>query len=220
MQTVQDSIAQLKVNSMSTFEPSEALSPSAADGAFFIEIWRQLKVAFPAWRQAFANKPAEQSAKRVWLMALIENGVTRDEQIQIGLRMARRMDSPFFPSPGQFIKWCRPTPEMLGLPDSETAYRQAVALRPTHIVVKAAIRATRFERRALVESEFRKVFERSYTIICRRYARGEDLDADIASAIPNQATAKPVSAERGMNYIAATRRRLGLRDEPTKQRHR
>ncbi|CAG9297593.1 replication protein P [Celerinatantimonas diazotrophica] len=216
MQTVQNSIAQLKANPIPADEQSGALSPSAADGEFFIEIWRQLKVAFPAWRQAFANKTAEQSAKRVWLMALIENGVTRDEQIQIGLRMARRMDSPFFPSPGQFIKWCRPTPEMLGLPDSETAYRQAVALRPTHLVVKAAIRATRFERRALVESEFRKVFERCYTIICRRYARGEDLEAAIASAIPDKATAKPVSAEQGMNYIAATRRRLGLRGERTK----
>ncbi|MFM2476390.1 replication protein P [Celerinatantimonas sp. MCCC 1A17872] len=209
MRTVQDSMAQLKMNPMPAQEQAQA--PSSADGEFFIEVWRQLKVAFPAWRQAFPNKNAEQSAKRVWLIALIENGVTSDEQIQIGLRMARQMEIPFFPSPGQFIKWCRPTPEMLGLPDMESAYRQAVTLRPAHVVVKAAIRATRFERGTLVESEFRKVFERSYDIICRRYAHGEDIEASISKAIPTKATSKPVSAEKGMDYIAAARWQLGLR---------
>ncbi|CAG9000639.1 MAG: hypothetical protein CENE_02639 [Candidatus Celerinatantimonas neptuna] len=206
MQSIQETIQHNPLSPMSSCVQQQV--PSASDGEFFIEVWRQLKVAFPAWRQAFPSKTAEQSAKRVWLIALIENDITRDEQIQIGLRIARQMEIPFFPSPGQFIKWCKPTPEMLGLPDFESAYRQAITLRPHHAVVKAAIRATRYERGVLREAEFRRIFERSYDIICRRYARGEDIDEAISAAMPYKAAFRPVSREKGLEHVAMLRRKL------------
>ncbi|MFM2482770.1 replication protein P [Celerinatantimonas sp. YJH-8] len=200
----------------SAFEGEAEVSraPSTTDGSFFIEVWRQLKVAFPAWRQAFPTKAAEQAAKRVWLIALIENGVTQEQSIQMGLRMARQLEIPFFPSPGQFIKWCQPTPEMLGLPSLEQAYRQALTLRPTHAVVKAAIRATKFERGILPEARFHAVFERAYTIICRRYARGEPIDSAVSAALSEQAETCPVSCERGLDLVASVRRALGLTRDP------
>lgn len=40
-------------------------------------------------------------------MGLVEAGLTDIETIKGGLRMARQANSPFIPSVGQFIGWCR-----------------------------------------------------------------------------------------------------------------
>ncbi|WP_072006622.1 replication protein P [Escherichia coli] len=36
-----------------------------------------------------------------------ENGITTMEQVSAGMRVARRQNRPFLPSPGQFVAWCR-----------------------------------------------------------------------------------------------------------------
>ena len=37
------------------------------------------------------------------------------EQVSAGLRIARRQERPFLPSPGQFIAWCREGHGALGI---------------------------------------------------------------------------------------------------------
>lgn len=37
----------------------------------------------------------------------MENGISTDVEINAGLAMARRHNSPFFPSIGQFVEWCK-----------------------------------------------------------------------------------------------------------------
>ncbi|EPG4350897.1 replication protein P [Klebsiella pneumoniae] len=41
------------------------------------------------------------------------------EQIDAGMRMVRRQERPFLPSPGQFIKWCREGRCVLGITTAE-----------------------------------------------------------------------------------------------------
>jgi hypothetical protein len=45
------------------------------------------------------------------LKGLIENGVTTDYQIESGFTKARAHNSPFLPSIGQFIGWCKDATE-------------------------------------------------------------------------------------------------------------
>lgn len=98
--------------------------PTASDAEFVNRIFAQLQAIFPAWRSAFPDERAAIEAKRQWTQGLVEAGLTDVETIRGGLRMARQADSPFIPSVGQFIGWCREAKkEILGLPSEGQVMR-------------------------------------------------------------------------------------------------
>ncbi|HDC4487337.1 TPA: phage replication protein [Enterobacter kobei] len=66
----------------------------------------QLAAAFPA-SLVNRNQDDVDEIRRQWVLAFKENGITTMEQVEAGMRMVRRQERPFLPSPGQFIKWCR-----------------------------------------------------------------------------------------------------------------
>jgi hypothetical protein len=74
----------------------------------------QLAAAFPA---SLVNRSQEDvnEIRRQWVLAFKENGITTLEQVEAGMRMVRRQDRPFLPSPGQFIKWCKEGHCVLGI---------------------------------------------------------------------------------------------------------
>jgi hypothetical protein len=152
----------------------------------FNEFFESLKTIFPAWRHAFPTQGELDRARKTWAKAFIENGLTEKNQLMVGLRVARAQEVPFFPSPGQFMGWCKPTPEQFGLPSMEQAYREAISGRSSHPAVALARQETRWERQSLRECEYRKVFERAYTIAVRRVMNGEQLDLDIVRALPKK----------------------------------
>lgn len=56
--------------------------------------------------------------RRQWVLAFRENGITTMEQVNAGMRVARRQNRPFLPSPGQFVAWCREEASVIaGLPN-------------------------------------------------------------------------------------------------------
>ena len=55
-----------------------------------------LMQVFPAAKQTALSTPAEvAAAKRQWITAFAENGITSVEQLQAGMRMARQQESDF-----------------------------------------------------------------------------------------------------------------------------
>ncbi|MCS2161684.1 replication protein P [Scandinavium sp. H11S7] len=79
-------------------------------------LFRQLKQIFPAASQTNLKTDAdEKTAKRQWIAAFSENGIRTREQLSAGVRHARASASPFWPSPGQFIKWCKDSSTVLGV---------------------------------------------------------------------------------------------------------
>ncbi|EKM4696748.1 phage replication protein [Enterobacter roggenkampii] len=74
----------------------------------------QLAAAFPA---TLVNRSQEDvdEIRRQWVLAFKENGITTLEQVEAGMRMVRRQERPFLPSPGQFIKWCSEGRCVLGI---------------------------------------------------------------------------------------------------------
>lgn len=79
-------------------------------------LFRQLKQIFPAASQTNLKTDAdEKTAKRQWIAAFSENGIRTKEQLSAGVRHARSNESPFWPSPGQFIKWCKDSNSVLGV---------------------------------------------------------------------------------------------------------
>ncbi|MDU1107868.1 MAG: replication protein P, partial [Enterobacter sp.] len=74
----------------------------------------QLAAAFPA---SLVNRSQDDvdEIRRQWVLAFKENGITCMEQVEAGMRMVRRQERPFLPSPGQFIKWCKDSGTVLGV---------------------------------------------------------------------------------------------------------
>lgn len=88
------------------------------------DLFKDLCAAFPAWKNAFPNPEMYKSARKVWLETLLNEQITV-KQVQCGLVIAKRSESPFFPSVGQFISWCKSEVNaeyrLLGLPTEDEA---------------------------------------------------------------------------------------------------
>ncbi|MBJ5825945.1 phage replication protein [Salmonella enterica subsp. enterica serovar Meleagridis] len=79
-------------------------------------LFMQLKQIFPAATQTNLRSDAdERVAKQQWIAAFSENGIRIRKQLSAGMQKARSSQSPFWPSPGQFISWCREGSGVLGV---------------------------------------------------------------------------------------------------------
>ncbi|EBW2587290.1 phage replication protein [Salmonella enterica subsp. enterica serovar Typhimurium] len=79
-------------------------------------LFMQLKQIFPAATQTNLRSDAdERVAKQQWIAAFSENGIRTRKQLSAGMQKARSIQSPFWPSPGQFISWCREGNGALGV---------------------------------------------------------------------------------------------------------
>ncbi|HGV7801024.1 phage replication protein [Escherichia coli] len=77
-------------------------------------VFSQLLATFPV---SLANRDQNElnEIRRQWVMAFRENGITTMEQVNAGMRVARRQERPFLPSPGQFVAWCKQSGGALGI---------------------------------------------------------------------------------------------------------
>lgn len=147
-------------------------------------IFIQLQAIFPAWRQAWPDDKALALAKRSWTKGLQAAGIRTIEQVRFGIEQCRRSGSAFAPSIGQFVAWCLPTAEMLGLPEEEAAWREAVQAcasagwRWSHEAVRLAVAAVGFwelRQGAGGADALRRRFGNAYAQLLGRLARGEML---------------------------------------------
>ncbi len=80
----------------------------------FNSLFSALRAAFPAAMSAFREQSEFNELRRQWVMAFQENGITTMAQVAAGMRIARRQEKPFLPSPGQFVAWCKEGCSLLG----------------------------------------------------------------------------------------------------------
>ena len=178
------------------------------------DVFSQLQSIFAAWRHSYPTDEMLDGAKREFAKALIEAGVTSLEQIGVGMREARKQTTPFFPSPGQFIKWCEITPESLGMPNVDQALHEIARHKISHPAVRLAAKATSFDRGALSANEYRPVFERAYGEMVRRVMAGEDLHAEVLKGLPSRDQVQHSPEyyhEAGLRGLAAVRAAMGRR---------
>ncbi|HFG2079679.1 TPA: replication protein P [Vibrio cholerae] len=208
------------IQSFSREEESKPDSDQLQAAARIINIlFAQLQSCFPAWKATFPSKSDVDAAKRTWMKGLLEAGIITDQQLQCGLRKARQAESPFWPSLGQFVKWCQPDPADHGLPNVRQAYMEACRnahrlaemknYEWSHPAVYIALKNTgTFEIRNRKEAETWPIFERNYKIAVRRALAGEDLNAEIPKALPPRPTPRPVSPEVAKQNIERLKRMI------------
>lgn len=195
-------------------QPKPLIDPASAQvvNALFAE----LKAIHPAWRSAWPNVEAENNAKRSWTKAFTSAGMCSIEQIRYGIERCRANGNPFMPSVGEFLNWCRPTPENMGLPSVARAYLQACgASHPSadssrlHPAVwHAACEAGLYLLARQPESKSRPVFERAYALTIEMIIRGEPL-REIPKALPPAPTF-PRNFEAGNAALANLKKRVGV----------
>ncbi|CAM3611637.1 replication protein P [Vibrio cholerae] len=181
------------------------------------KLFSELQTCFPAWRQTFTSKADMDAVKRTWARGLIEAKITSYKQLQWGLLKARRSESPFWPSLGQFINWCQPDPEDFGLPTPEVAFKEAsrnshpasVDCKWTHPAVYVAAReAGTYELANLPRDKSWPLFQRAYSITVRRVLEGEDLSGEIPKALPQKPEPRSVDPKVAQQHIERLKKML------------
>lgn len=81
----------------------------------FNGIFDQLRAAFPASSNAFKTQADIDVFRQQWVRSFMENGITTMQQIDAGMRHARQQESPYLPSPGKFVSWCKDSCTVLGI---------------------------------------------------------------------------------------------------------
>lgn len=163
------------------------------------DLWeRMAKIYGHKWTSSYGD--ADDGTWRAGL-----RGLTR-KHIAHGLTKCVRGAEVWPPSLPEFIAMCKPTPQDFGLPNFETAYREAIrgcAVDDhvwTHPAVYHAMQEVgRYEFKNFTDSRLRQLFERAYEITCRRVMDGEQLDAPIPKALPEKiSVTTPEAAARGV----------------------
>lgn len=191
----------------------------------FNDLFSQLRATFPAAMSALRSQEEFNEFRRQWLLAFGENGITSSKQVDAGMRVARRQEKPFLPSPGQFVTWCRDesaivaglptTQELVDLiyqyarnrsryPDAESYPWKSNAHYWLVTTVYSVMRAQSLSdsemcQRAVVELEK----------MAKRIARGETIP-DPVKGIP-VLRGKSLTREEGLSRIAELRKQHGLR---------
>ncbi|WP_426576707.1 replication protein P [Xenorhabdus stockiae] len=190
----------------------------------FNELFRQLKGAFPALMTSIKTQEDFNELRRQWVMAFAENGITTLKQVNAGMKIARQQDSPFLPSPGQFIQWCKQGGiQNAGLPDESELYDMVMTYSAKRglydspenypwqshacywMVTKLYSQMMGLN---LSEPELRKRCRQELISMSRRMESGEQIPEPRVQ-IPKLHT--PTSQDRALNHLAEIRRKLNLK---------
>lgn len=179
------------------------------------DIFRALQAAFPAWRNAFPDDASLKAAKSSWVKGLMAAGVTEFKQIARGVEKARLSESDFFPSVGKFVGWCRLTPEDMGLPEEDAAWRE-VCQHCHHILIHTWSHAVVYEAGRRVGwfdvrncsgdhklRSLRKAFSDHYAALLRKLEAGEEF------AVPEADATKLEHHTNGSRAITEQSRKVG-----------
>ncbi|ELY4379362.1 DNA replication protein [Cronobacter sakazakii] len=190
---------------------------------FVDALFRQLKQVFPASAATNLRTEADEAAaKQQWILAFAENGIVRREQLAAGMKRARASLSPFWPSPGQFIAWCREGEfEQAGLP----AVAELLAMMRTYCAQRglyasptdypwkhpahywlvtglySGMRLNSWTEQELAEQAMVELGK-----MAKRLGNGETISDPVPMI--EQPRPEPVSRERGLEIISSIRRNI------------
>ena len=202
-------------------KPKQQVPEQAAQ--IFNELFRQLKAAFPALMTSIKDQSDLNELRRQWVLAFIENGITSIDQVNAGMKIARQQATPFLPSPGQFIAWCKQgATRAAGLPDADELYDMVMDYakrrdmfssaeafpwpsNPAYWMVTKLYSQQRVQ--GLSEQELRKRCGKELADMSKRIEAGDPIPAPVVQ-IPKLHI--PVSNEKALDHIAELRAKLNM----------
>ncbi|WP_019210849.1 replication protein P [Yersinia massiliensis] len=204
-----------------TEKPKQQVPEQAAQ--IFNELFRQLKAAFPALMTSIKDQSDLNELRRQWVLAFVENGITSIDQVNAGMKIARQQATPFLPSPGQFIAWCKQgATRAAGLPDADELYDMVMdyakrrdmfssaeafpwASNAAYWMVTKLYSQERVQ--GLSEQDLRKRCGKELADMSKRIESGELIPAPVVQ-IPKLHI--PVSNAKALDHIAELRAKLNM----------
>lgn len=136
--------------------------------------------------RGFEKQYADQNRLKVektqWMRGFTDLGIDSLEKVSFGIKKTR-MESPInTPTFGQFVKWCSPTTQELGLPSVEDAYAEACFLSTPYerekvwssVVVKhAATQTGSYVLNTFAKIKSFPLFERNYEEAVKQFRNGK-----------------------------------------------
>lgn len=203
--------------------PAEKEIPETV-AKFVDRLFERLKAIFPAWKSAFAEEKDYHEAKRVWTQALFNNGISTAAQFKTGLQQAEKSASPFFPSVGQFIEWCKSGNEhaALGLPTADELlqsyykFRSSAVDTPEEYPWQSAVEyhLVLQLKQAIYQGNLseKETVTRAKTLIAKmaKYLKsGGEVAEPEAPKLPAEKTGRQLSPEEICSRIAGLRAMMG-----------
>jgi Replication protein P len=140
----------------------------------------------PGYDKQFGGNDTKLKTQKInFARAFMDEGISRIEQVEHGVKKCRRESPINTPTVGQFLNWCTPSAEELGLWPKDKAYKKAMeinrqfadipqSISPEQLaIIKHAIQETgSFDLRNKSEAQTKPIFERNYEIAVRDFIKG------------------------------------------------
>jgi hypothetical protein len=199
-----------------TLQDTHTASPPPSEGhvTAINQLFAELQLAYHnQFHKAFSDDQKIIMAKQLWIRTLSD---IAPERIIAGLRRAIKQ-SEYLPTIHTIRKFCEPSFEELGLPDTYNAYIEAcraatpkVEQQWSHPAVYLAGAASDwFLLASSSEAKAFPVFKRNYEILSERVMNGEQLNLPIIKAIPETINT-PLSKEQQKQHMQAMREELDI----------
>jgi hypothetical protein len=149
-------------------------------------LFERLEAIFPGFKANYKTSASLAVAKKEWLTGLIEGRIDAPEKLKRGLTTCRASACRFPPSIGEFIAWCKPKPQEIGLPSAKEAYLEACGnsyqygakKNWTHPLVYHARKEIGAEYLMhTLEKEAFKLFEQVYFALLEEFLEGRVFEA-------------------------------------------
>jgi hypothetical protein len=160
--------------------------------AFVDELCSKLRAITKGYQQKFKTQDQEVKFKRQFMLALAESGLTNEDSIKPGLHYYRT-NSEWMPTPAEFVDACQ-NATVSGFPAPHRAFIEYCThySNPKHkwshtVVRLAAIDSGQsYDIQRLPEDQSFPIYNRAYEILKRRAISGEELEAPILKALPEE----------------------------------
>lgn len=227
MQTMQSAIERQDGARLSQLAgQSRQQQPQREDQAalVFNDLFRQLRATFPAITAHIKTQDDLNDFRRTWMMAFAENGINTIAQVNAGMQLARQQATPWVPSPGQFVAWCREgSLRVAGLPSdeelvelvhrycAERGYLSSPEAfpweRPAHYWMVTALYSG-MRSHNWTEKELLNAAREELSSMEKKIRRGEPIPEPVL--VLEEKPRPPMKPEDALQRIAETRKRLGL----------
>lgn len=172
------------------------------------ELMTALAGMFPAWKQAVSTKLEADAVRQQWYTALTENNITPDE-LRAGLERARRETSPWLPSCGQFLSWCRPVKSLTVNQAWQKASQQVVSQEwDDPQVFEAAQRTGEYEIKRNPTVQCQKLFADHYKDVLEESRLGSKFklpepEPEVYELLPEIPPTDPAEASKKIKALRA-----------------
>ena len=196
---------------MASEQPNNSATPTQQHVDAINQLFTEFELAYHnQFHKAFGTSEQIIMAQQLWLNALSD--IAPQRIIQGGRRAIKR--SEYLPTIHSIRKFCFPSPEELGVPDSHSAYIEACrAPSPkneqpwSHPIVYLAGQASDwFFIASNSEAKAYPIYKHNYDLLFERLLNGETLELPVHKALP-ESISKPLSKEENREKMRAPARR-------------